>query len=103
VVGTLSSPYSESLSVPDAPALHLASDSTVIELGRLAGDTIPDRRWRIVTKHAGHSLQCDALVPGGWMSVTREPTLPAVRRFAAWLGLTLDPVVIAAQPELIAA
>lgn len=37
------------------------------------------------------------------MSVTREPTLAAGRRFAAWLGLRIEPMVLALQPELIAA
>jgi hypothetical protein len=63
----------------------------VIDLGPLAGDTIPDRRWRIVVEHGGHVLQCDALVPGGWQA------------FAAWLGLTIAPVAVSAQLELIAA
>jgi hypothetical protein len=27
---------------------------------------------------------------------TEPPTMPAVRRFAAWLGLTIDPMAISA-------
>jgi hypothetical protein len=70
----------------------------VIELGRLPGDTIGDRRWRIAVEAGSFTLQCEAMVPGGWMSVTREPTLAALRRFAAWCGLTIGPVEVAAQP-----
>jgi len=43
-------------------------------------------------------MQCDALVPGGWTDVATEATLPAVRRFGAWLGQTIDPAAIGAHP-----
>jgi hypothetical protein len=91
------------LSVGNGPEPAPATAPGVIELGRLDGDTIPDRRWRIVAAAGAFTLQCDALVPGGWMNVAAEPTMLAVRRFAAWLALTIEPVAIGARPELIAA
>jgi hypothetical protein len=70
----------------------------VTELGRLPGDTVPDRRWRILAEPGGFTLQCDALVPGGWMNVHRDPTIPGLRRFGAWLGLSIGPVEVAPEP-----
>jgi hypothetical protein len=51
-----------SVSVPDVPAPSAAPG--VIDLGRLSGDTIADRRWRIVPDAGPYTLQCDALGAG---------------------------------------
>jgi hypothetical protein len=53
------------------------------------GDTIPGRKGRIVVVDGGYRFDCEAMVPGGWKDVVVKPTMPELRRFAAWLGLTL--------------
>jgi hypothetical protein len=84
-----------SLAVTAAPAPAVVSgDPNVIDLARLAGDTIADRRWRIMREGGDFALQCEAPVPGGWNDVARERTMLALRRFAAWLGLKVEPVMI---------
>jgi hypothetical protein len=70
----------------------------VIDLGRLSGDTIADRRWRIVPDAGPTPYNGRRWVPGGWMNVHREPTISALRRFGLWLGLTIDPSVVPAVP-----
>jgi hypothetical protein len=103
-VGARPDAYANNDSPSTAPTRSEAlAPSDAGEPGRLSGDTIPDRRWRIVPDAGRYTLQCEALVPGGWMNVHREPTIPALRRFAAWCGLTIGPVEVAAElQELIA-
>ena len=72
----------------------------MIDLGRLAGDTIGDRRWRILVEDGGYTLQCEAMIPGGWMSITREPTLLDVRWFGAWCGMTIEAEIETAPTAL---
>jgi hypothetical protein len=91
------------LPVPASPAPApptTASAGDVIELGRLAGDTVADRRWRVLVEAGGHTLQCEAMTPGGWLSVTREPTMQGLRRFAVWCGLTIEAEIEIAPPAL---
>jgi hypothetical protein len=71
----------------------------VIPLGRLPRDTIPDRRWRLERGDAALTLECEAMVPGGWKPVATKPTLLELRRFGAWLGLTLPAGTVPASPE----
>jgi hypothetical protein len=66
---------------------------------------IAAREYQAAQQAAGVTdVPGEALVPGGWMNVHREPTIPALRRLAAWCGLTIGPVEVAAElPEPIAA
>ena len=62
----------------------------VFPLGRLPGDTIPDRRWRFVRAEVVMTLECQAMVPGGWKAIATKPTLLELGRVAAWAVLILN-------------
>lgn len=82
------SPGPVTLNRADPPDAVLA-DENVIPLGPLHGDTISDRRWRIVRAADALTLECEAMVAGGWKAVATKPIMLELRRFDTWLGLTM--------------
>lgn len=66
-----------------------AAQAGVIELGRVSGDTIDERRWRVVNGD-GYRLEVEAMVSGRWKAVLEAADLPAIVRRAGWLGLRFE-------------